>query len=185
VDAVVHQLQGKAEGVSTHQQELQAFLAEFAAERLAILQRHEAGARAVGHYDFNNTYQYIVSREETHLQWLQAALAEFGVPLPAASAALPLPTVEKKKGRRPDPAAYRGVLQDDARTLRSFVDRWRPRVEAVTHARHRIMLNVVLGESLEHRRLFEQAAAGFEDVLGRRTDGADRVGEVLPTRWLE
>ena len=47
------------------------------------------------------------------------------------------------------------------------------------------MLDVVLGESLEHQRLFEQAAAGFEDVLGRRTDGAGASGGVLPTRWLE
>ena len=40
------------------------------------------------------------------------------------------------------------------------------------------MLNVILGESMEHKRLFEQAAAGFEDLLGRRTDGAERVGGV-------
>ena len=58
-------------------------------------------------------------------------------------------------------------------------------MEAVTHARHRTMLNVMLGESLEHQRLFEQAAAGFEDLLGRRTGGAARVGGVLPTRWQE
>ncbi len=31
------------------------------------------------------------------------------------------------------------------------------------------MLNVVLGESLEHQRLFTQAAVGFEDLLGKRT----------------
>jgi hypothetical protein len=55
----------------------------------------------------------------------------------------------------------------------------------MTHARHRTMLNVVLGESLEHNRLFEQGASGFEDVLGRRTDGAERVGGVLSTRWME
>jgi hypothetical protein len=47
------------------------------------------------------------------------------------------------------------------------------------------MLNVILGESLEHKRLFEQAAAGMEDLLGRRTGGVERVGGVLPTRWLE
>ena len=55
----------------------------------------------------------------------------------------------------------------------------------MTHARHRTMLDVILGESIEHQRLFEQAASGFEDVLGQRTDGAARVGEVLPTRWQE
>ena len=47
------------------------------------------------------------------------------------------------------------------------------------------MLGVVLGESVEHQRLFEQAASGLEDVIGRRTAGAERVGAVLPTRWQE
>jgi hypothetical protein len=47
------------------------------------------------------------------------------------------------------------------------------------------MLGVILGESLEHSRLFEQAAAGLEDVIGRRTGGVARVGAVLPDRWQE
>jgi uncharacterized protein (DUF1501 family) len=170
--------------VSTHPPDLQAFLLEFAAERLAILQRHEAGARVVGHYDFNNTYQYVISREETHLQWLQNALAEFDAPLPAASAVIALPPVEKSRRKTP-PAAYRGVLDDDAAHLTDFVTRWRPRVDALSHARHRLMLHVILGESMEHQRLFAQAASGFEDVLGKRTVGAARVGEVLPSRWQE
>jgi hypothetical protein len=55
----------------------------------------------------------------------------------------------------------------------------------MTHARHRTMLNVVLGESLEHQRLFAQAAAGFEDLLGKRTAGSSRVGGVVPVRWME
>jgi hypothetical protein len=184
VDPLLHQLQGKTEGVTTQQHDLQAFLTEAAAERLAILQRHEAGARAVGNYDFNNTYQYIISREETHLQWLQNALAEFGAALPAAASAIAVPAAVKT-GKKADAGAYRGILEDDARTLKAFVQRWRPRVEAMTHARHRTMMNVVLGESMEHNQLFEQAASGFEDVLGRRTDGAARVGEVLPSRWQE
>jgi hypothetical protein len=183
VDPLVHHLQGKAEGVSTQQHELQAFLSDVAAERLAILQRHEAGARMVGNYDFNNTCQYIISREETHLQWLQNALAEFGAPLPPPAAAIPVPAITRTK--KPAPGAYRAILEDDARGLGAFVARWRPRVAALTHARHRTMLQVILGESLEHQRLFEQAAAGFEDVLGRRTAGAARVGEVLPSRWQE
>jgi hypothetical protein len=47
------------------------------------------------------------------------------------------------------------------------------------------MLNVILGESREHQRLFEQAASGIEDVLGKRTRHAARVGGVLPDRWQE
>jgi uncharacterized protein (DUF1501 family) len=164
--------------------ELQQLLTEFAAERLALLQRHEAGARAVSHYDFNNAYQYIIAREETHLTWLQDALAEFGAALPGPSATLPLPAAPKP-GKNADPSAYRSVLDDDARQLGAFVARWQPRVEAMTHARHRSMLRVILGESLEHKRLFEQAVAGIEDVLGRRTGGVPRTGAVLSTRWIE
>src|ERR1041385_8501661 len=102
--------------------DLPALLADFAAERVALIERHEASARAVSHYDFNNAYQYVINREETHLSWLQHALAG-----------------------------------------------------------HRNTRNVTLGESLEHRRSFEQAAAGLEDLLGRRTGGVERVGAVLPT----
>ena len=169
---------------TTSQQDLKAFLSEAAAERLAILQRLEAGARVVAHYDFNNTYQYIISRQETHLQWLQNALAEFGAPLPPPSSTLPVPTIQKQ-GKKVEPGIYRPVLEDDAKTLDAFVQKWRPRVDALTHARHRTMMNVILGESLEHQRLFAQAAAGFEDVLGKRTEKAARVGEVLPARWQE
>ena len=43
------------------------------------VERHEASARAVSHYDFNNTYQYVINREETHLSWLQNALAEYKI----------------------------------------------------------------------------------------------------------
>jgi uncharacterized protein (DUF1501 family) len=178
----VHQLQGKAEGVK--HEDLKTFLTAFAADRLALLQRHEAGARAVSHYDFNNTYQYVISREETHLTWLQNALGELNTPLPTAAAALPMPAAPKSS-KNVEPGAYRGILEDDARHLQAFVDRWRNRVADVEHARHRTMLNVILGETVEHQRFFEQAAAGFEDLLGRRTAGVARVGGVLSTRWVE
>src|SRR5262245_19154168 len=159
----------RPKGHSVQQDELRQLLGECAADRLAILLRLEAGARVVGHYDFNNTYQYVIAREETHLSWLQAALAETGAELPPAAAAIAVPAVQG--GKKAGPAAFKDVLLDDARTLGAFVAKWRPRVEAMTHARHRKMLTVVLGESVEHQRLFEQAAAGFEDVLGRRSRG--------------
>lgn len=164
--------------------ELVKLLSDFAAERIALLQRHEAGARLVSHYDFNNTYQYVVGREETHISWLENALTELGAPLPSPAPALPVPKAPKA-GRKVDVGVNRGILDDDARQLGAFVDRWRRSVDAMSHARHRTMLNVVLGESLEHKRLFDQAASGFEDVLGRRTGGVPRVGAVLPTRWRE
>jgi hypothetical protein len=166
------------------QEELQNFLTEFAADRVMLLQRHEAGARVVSNYDFNNTYQYVISREETHLTWLQNALAEFNAPLPQPTRTLDVPAAPKP-GKNVNAASFRAILEDDASHLGAFVERWHPRVATITHARHRTMLNVIIGESLEHKRLFEQAAAGFEDLLGRRTGGVPRQGAVLSTRWME
>ena len=163
---------------------MRPLLAEFMAERVALTDRHVAGARVVGHYDFNNAYQYIIAREETHLDWLAAALADCGAEAPEAGPALPVPAVGTVT-KDDTTSAYREVLADDARRLGAFVDAWRPRVAGLDHARNRKMLDVVLGETSEHRRLFEQAAAGFEDVLGRRTGGVARQGSVLATRWQE
>src|SRR5262245_36053366 len=174
----------RPKGHSVQQDELQQFLSECAADRLAILLRLEAGARVVGHYDFNNTYQYVIARQETHLSWLEAALAETGAKLPPAKTTLRVPPVSVGK-KTPVPAAYRDVLVDDARHLAAFVTAWTPRVQAMTHARHRKMLTVMLGETVEHQRLFEQAAQGFGDVLGRRAQGVAPVGSVLPARWQE
>ena len=166
------------------QTDLQQMLTEFAADRLALLDRHEAGARVVTHYDFNNAYQYVINREEAQVAWLQAALAECGACLPAPSRTIPVPEVRKARATG-DWAAGRSVLDDDARHLAACVERWRPRVASLSHARYRIMLDVILGESREHQRVFEQAAAGTEEVLGRRTGGVPRQGAVLPTRWME
>lgn len=168
------------------QDELRQILTRIAAEKVALIERHEAGARVVSHYDFNNTYQYVINRDETHLAWLRDALSELEAPFPAAASALPVPVVGSVgKQKQPDVAAFRGVLDDDARLIAAFVQRWQEAVSHLTHARHRTMLGVVFGESREHQRLFEQAAAGFEDVLGRRTGGVARVGGVLPARWQE
>ena len=40
------------------------------------------------------------------------------------------------------------------------------------------MLNVILGETLEHKRFFDLALAGRTDLLGRRADGAGTGGGV-------
>jgi hypothetical protein len=164
---------------------LQQLLTEFAADRLALVQRHEAAARAVAHYDFNNTYQYVVNREETHLSWLLNALGEYGVGLPQPARALEAPQPPKAAARKVEPGAYTSILRDDARFMADFVARWRPRLDAMSHARHQRMLDVILGESLEHQHFFEQAESGFEDLLGRRTAAGPRVGGVMPTRWVE
>ncbi|MBM3777277.1 MAG: hypothetical protein FJW23_03420 [Acidimicrobiia bacterium] len=167
-----------------NQPTLLRLLSDLTADRLALLQRHEAGARVVAHYDFNNTYQYVIAREETHLSWLREALAGLEAPVPPAPAALPVPAVPAGRGAA-EAGDFTAVLEDDVRHLAAFVERWTPVVDAMTHARHRTMLRILLGETREHQQLFEQAARGFEDLLGRRTAGASRMGRVLATRWVE
>ena len=78
------------------------------------------------------------------------------------------------------------MFEEDARDAQAFVDRWRPRVDAMANARHRGMLRVILGETLEQKRFFEQALAG-EPICSAAapTQVGPRVGEVLPTRWIE
>ena len=125
-------------------------------------------------YDANNTYQYIVNREDTQLGWLATAIMDLGGVVP---------TDVTEPGRTGTPEA---IFAADARAATAFVERWRPRVDAMKHARHRGMLSVILGETLEQQRFFEQALAGRTDLLGERTEKAGkRVGAVLPTRWLE
>jgi len=80
----------------------------------------------------------------------------------------------------------RPIFEGDAHEAQAFVDRWRPRIEAMTNARHRGMLRVILGETLEQKRFFEQALAGRTDLLGKRAEQlGPAIGEVLPTRWVE
>jgi len=68
----------------------------------------------------------------------------------------------------------------------ALVDGWRDRVEQVTNARNRNMLRVILGETLEQKRFFEQALAGRHDLLGRRgAQVGPSHGEVLSSRWIE
>ena len=89
-----------------------------------------------------------------------------------------------KDGKAAD--AAHPVIEGDARDAQAFVDRWQPRVEAMTNARHRGMLRVILGETLEQKRFFEQALAGRTDLLGKRAEQlGPAIGEVLPTRWIE
>ena len=161
--------------------ELQALLAEFYRDKLALMLRHVEGARLVAQYDANNTYQYHINRDETHLSWLASALADLGGTPPGDVAAAP-----REAGEKGDALARR-IFEEDARDAQAFVDRWRPRVEQVDNARHRGMLRVILGEELEQKRSFEQALAGRTDLLGRREEEivGPAKGDVLPTRWVE
>jgi hypothetical protein len=156
--------------------DLLAVLAEFHREKLALRQRHAAVARHVSNYSFNNTYQYVIAREDVQLTWLEAAIGELGgTPAQISEPSLPSP------GRKPD--SFAPLVQEDARTAEEFAARWRSRVGEVTHARNRNMLLVILGETLEHKRFFDQILAGRDDLLGRRMDGAGTGNGVLGVRW--
>jgi hypothetical protein len=165
--------------------ELVNLLRELYREKLDMRQRHVASAQVVGNYDFNNTYQYTIAREDVHLNWLRDALADAGTSVddipsgPAREA-----DARGDSGSRAGDAE-RSAISADRDAAQAFVEKWRPRLEAVRNARHRTMLRVILGETLEHKRFFEQALAGRSDLLGRRADGAGTGGGVLATRWVE
>jgi hypothetical protein len=159
--------------------DLRDLLEQFYRAKLGSLLRHEAAARLIRQYDVNNTYQYIINREETQLSWLAAAIAELGG-TPDESAA------EPSRGSRDDAGVVRKVIQEDSIEAQAFVDAWKDRIEAMTNARHRGMLRVILGETLEQKRFFDLALAGEHDLLGKRIDPVGpRIGEVLATRWIE
>jgi hypothetical protein len=170
----VHQLQGEAEGVTPT--ELVKLLQECYSERLSLVLRHQAVARHVGNLDANNAYQYVINREETHLSWIGAAIDELGGAKPPS---ISQPALEA----RGEEAAV-SLIREDASAADRFVQAWKPKIEAVSNARHRSMLRVVLGETLEHKRFFDQAVAGREDLLGRRMDAGPRRGAVIDSRWI-
>ncbi len=160
--------------------ELLATLQACYVEKLALRQRHVAVARRVSDYDFNNTYQYVIAREDVHLSWLAAAIAELG----GTAEEQPEPDLPPA-GKKP---SFLPFVTDDARQADAFVARWRARLPEITNARHRGMIQVILGETLEHKRFFDQIVAGREDVLGRRSNGPGSPGTgdgVLPVRWME
>lgn len=177
MDPRVQDLQGKAERVKPAET-LSRFMDAYA-EKAALLRRHEAVARVAGQYDVNNAYQYVIARESQHLDWLAEAVRDLGgsVPVPPDGADAPVTA----KGDE----ALRRLVLEDATAIDAFVAAWRPRIAGISHARHSLVLDLMLGEMQEHARLFHQASAGRLDLLGRRTGGERTRGAVLPTRWVE
>jgi hypothetical protein len=157
--------------------ELLQFLQEFYRDKSVLRQRHVAAARLVTDYDFNNAYQYVINREDVHLTWLHDAVTDHG--------GTPEDAQETKVDLSGNPqAAQQRLFTADRDQTQAFVDKWRDGVEHLTNARIRTMLRLVLGETLEQKRFFDQALAGRTDLLGRRADGAGTKGAVLPTRWV-
>ena len=156
--------------------ELLALLRDFYRDKLAMRQRHVAVAKYVPDYDFNNTYQYIIAREDVQLNWLRDAITDLGGSLEDVTE----PTIE-----RSGKDLQSQLIGEDRDAAQKFVDAWRPRLDAMPNARHRSLLHVIIGETLEHKRFFQQAIAGRSDLLGRRADGAGTPGQVLGVRWIE
>ena len=158
------------------EQSLADLLRDLYLERVSLLMRHEDVAQVITDYDINNAYQYIIAREQTHLSWLQHAMLDVGATLvadPARGSAL------SAKGD-----AWKSFASEDAASNARFVEKWRPKVDAVTHARHKGMLKVILGEMLEHKRLFDQAAQGRRDLIGKSLDINDHSGNVMGARFV-
>jgi hypothetical protein len=182
VDARLHHLQGKAKHVKAS--ELLEFLRGFYRDKLAMLRRHQASAHHVTDYNFNNTYQYVIAREEMHVSWVRDAILDASGQS-ADAAVVSEPDAGEPAIQASGKGSEKSLMTQDRDAAQAFVDKWRPRVDALSHARHRTMLNVIVGETLEHKRFFEQAVAGREDLLGRRSEGEGTGGGVLPTRWIE
>jgi hypothetical protein len=167
--------------------ELLEFLREFYGDKLAMREQHFRAAQGVSDYDFNNTYQYVIAREDVQLNWLRDAVTAMGGQIEGPGAqydpgvAGVSDQITAKGERQPQSHA----IEADRAAAHAFVGKWRPRIDRVPNARHRGMLRVIIGETLEHARFFEQALAGRRDLLGRRADGAGTGGGVLPRRWIE
>jgi bacterioferritin (cytochrome b1) len=156
-----------------------ALIEEFHREKLAAMIQHMSHARLVAQYDANNTYQYVINREEVQLSWLAQAIADLGG-AEMKPAAAPTETITS------GPGSVGALFEQDARAAQAMVERWRPRVEAMSNARNQKMLQVILGETVEQRRFFEQAMAGRTDLLGKRGDPSGPAqGAVLGDRWIE
>jgi hypothetical protein len=154
--------------------ELLALLQEFHRETLDLVRTRQANVRSVGAYDSNNAYQQVLGRQEIHLQWLSDAIKGLG-----GVAAEPAPAAEMDARAEDNP---RSLIEGDRQSQSSFIDRWAPRPASITNARHRKILELILGEMSEHLRLFEQALEGRSDLLGRHADGKVLRGAVLPFR---
>jgi hypothetical protein len=167
--------------------ELLELLREFHRDKLAMRERHFNAAQSVSDYEFNNTYQYVIAREDVQLNWLRDAIGGMGGQLEAPGERYDpgVAGVTAQLMKRGDRPPQERVLEADRDAAKAFVEKWRPRIETLPNARHRGMLQVIIGETLEHQRFFEQAVAGRKDLLGRRADGAGTGGGVLAHRWVE
>ena len=153
--------------------ELLALLSDVYRETLDLFTERQTNARSVAAYDANNGYQQVLGRQEVHLRWLADAIAALGGTVSESS--------EQGSGKLPAPNT-RALIDRDAASQKAFIDRWTPVVAGVTNARHRKMLELILGEMSEHLRVLHQAAESRSDLLGRHSDGKVLRGSVMAAR---
>lgn len=168
----MYYLQGETEFVSPA--ELLTFLSEFHRETLELFKARQANARSVSAYDANNGYQQVLGRQEVHLQWLADAIAALG--------AIVADSTDEAGDGKASRESAKTIIDTDAGSQMAFIARWSPRVSTVANARHRKMLELILGEMKEHLRVLEQASEGRADLLGRHSDGKVLRGTVMPVR---
>ncbi len=131
---------------------LAELIRDFYLERVSLLMRHEDVGAA--------------RHRLRHQQRLPVHHRPRGDAPVVAAARAARPAARRSSTTRPRTAlaapgkgdAWKSLAADDARANAQFVEKWRPKVEIVTNARHKGMLKVILGEMLEHKRLFDQAA---------------------------
>ncbi|HKY21036.1 MAG TPA: hypothetical protein VJM31_07440 [Vicinamibacterales bacterium] len=155
--------------------ELLQLLQDAYREILDLVQARQVNARSVTDYNVNNAYQQVLGRQDVHLRWLSDAIDVLGG---AASS----PGQSQEDAVTTPGANVKMLVEADERTQRAFIERWAPRVKAMSNARHRKMLELILGEMAEHRRLFEQALDGRSDLLGRYSQEKILRGEVMARR---
>ena len=154
--------------------ELLELLETFYREMEELYLGRQKNAESVGVYEANNAYQQVIGRQEVHLQWLSDAIAQLGGTAPLGAAQSPTREAKREEARP--------LIEADAGRQGAFIERWTPRVAEITNARHRKMLELILGEMKEHFRMLKQALEGRSDLLGRHADGKVTRGEVMAVR---
>jgi hypothetical protein len=153
--------------------ELLTLLNDFHRETLELFKARQTNAQSVAAYDANNGYQQVIGRQEVHLRWLSDAIAALG-----GTAADSLDQLSGTASLE----NFKSIVDRDAASQKAFIDRWAPIVPTVTNARHRKLLELILGEMKEHLRILQQAAESRSDVLGRHSDGKVLRGTVMAAR---
>jgi hypothetical protein len=153
--------------------ELLIFLNEFHRDTLELFKARQTNAQSVAAYDANNGYQQVLGRQEVHLRWLSDAIAALG----GAAADSP----DQVSGKASAETA-KSIIDADAANQNAFIEQWTPRVATVTNARHRKLLELILGEMKEHLRVLQQASESRADLLGRHSDGKVLRGTVMAAR---